>query len=75
MLIEHAYAMHYAADLPKFLWPESVQHAVWLKNCMSTYKLDGKMPFELVFNKKTGSKQPTQMGSKGLDPKIRLWEA
>ena len=44
--------MHYAVDLPKFLWPVSVQHAVWLKNCMSTYKLDGKTPFELVFNKK-----------------------
>jgi Pol polyprotein, beta-barrel domain/Integrase core domain/GAG-pre-integrase domain len=31
-LLEHARAMHLGADLPKFLWAESIQHAVWLKN-------------------------------------------
>ena len=29
-LLEHARAMHLTAGLPKFLWTESVQHAVWL---------------------------------------------
>jgi hypothetical protein len=51
-LIEHAHARHYVADLPKFLWPESIQHAVWLKNHTSTYLLDSKTPYELLFNKK-----------------------
>jgi len=31
-LLEHTRAMHLAVGLPKFLWTESVQHAVWLKN-------------------------------------------
>ena len=32
MLVEHARTMHYAVNLPKFLWSESIQHAVWFKN-------------------------------------------
>jgi GAG-pre-integrase domain/Integrase core domain/Pol polyprotein, beta-barrel domain len=41
-LLEHARAMHLTVGLPKFLWMESVQHAVWLKNRTSTCALDGK---------------------------------
>ena len=51
-LVEHAQVMHYAADLPKFLWMESIQHAAWLKNRTTTYQLDGETPFEMLFGKK-----------------------
>jgi hypothetical protein len=51
-LVEHARAMHYAVDLPKFLWPESIQHAVWLKNHTSTYQLNDKTSYELMFKQK-----------------------
>jgi Integrase core domain len=48
MRLEHACVMHLAVGLPKFLWTESVQHAVWLKNRTSTCALDGKTPYELM---------------------------
>jgi Reverse transcriptase (RNA-dependent DNA polymerase) len=51
-LLEHARAMHLAAGLPKFLWTESVQHAVWLKNRTSTRALDGKTPYESMHREK-----------------------
>jgi len=51
-LVEHACTMHYVANLLKFLWSQSIQHAIWLKNQTVTYQLDGKTPFELMFNKK-----------------------
>jgi len=44
-LLEHAHTMHLAADLPKFLWAKSVQHATWLKNHTSMHALNGKTPF------------------------------
>jgi len=31
-LLKHTCVMHLAADLPKFLWAESMQHVTWLKN-------------------------------------------
>jgi hypothetical protein len=37
MLLEHARAMHLTANLPKFLWTESVQHTVWLKKRSSKH--------------------------------------
>ena len=51
-LLEHARAMILTVDLPKFLWTESVQHVVWLKNRTSTRALDSKMPYELVHGTK-----------------------
>ena len=63
-LVEHACAMHYAADLPKFLWTKSIQHAVWLKNCMTTYQLDGKTPFEMLFGKKPDFTNLPEWGAK-----------
>ena len=38
-LLKHAHVMLLAADLPKFLWAESVQHVTWLKNCMEKHHL------------------------------------
>ena len=63
-LVEHARAMHYAADLPKFLWTESIQHAAWLKNCITTYQLDGKTPFEMLFGKKPDLSDLPEWGAK-----------
>ena len=63
-LVEHARAMHYAADLPKFLWTESIQHAVWLKNRTTTYQLNGKTPFEMLFNKKPDLSNLPEWGTK-----------
>ena len=51
-LLEHAQAIHHMADLPKFLWTESVQHAVWLKNQTSMCVLDGKTPYEMLHKMK-----------------------
>ena len=51
-LLKHACAMLLAADLPKFLWVKSIQHVMWLKNCMSTHALNGKTPFEMLYKEK-----------------------
>jgi hypothetical protein len=56
--------MHYAEDLPKFLWTESVQHAAWLKNRMMTYQLDGKTPFEMMFGNKPDLTNLPEWGAK-----------
>jgi hypothetical protein len=52
MLLEHARAMHLTAELPKFLWTESIQHVIWLKNRTSTCALDGRTPYEIVHGTK-----------------------
>jgi len=51
-LLEHACTTLIAADLPKFLWAESVQHVTWLKNHTSTHALNGKTPFEMLHKEK-----------------------
>ena len=63
-LIEHVWAMHYAVDLPKSLWSESVQHLVWLKNHTMTYQLKGKMLFEMLFDKKPNLSDLSKWGAK-----------
>jgi hypothetical protein len=52
MLLEHVRAMHLTAGLSKFLWMESIQHAVWLKNQTSMHALDGKTPYKLTHHEK-----------------------
>ena len=44
--------MHHMVDLPKFLWMESVQHTVWLKNQTSMCALDRKTPYEILHKMK-----------------------
>ncbi|KAF8578963.1 hypothetical protein K439DRAFT_1360593 [Ramaria rubella] len=41
-----------AANLPKFLWTEAVQHATWLKNRTPTRVLNGMTPYEVRYNTK-----------------------
>src|SRR6267154_3594295 len=47
-LVEHARAMLIAQDMPKFLWAEAVNYAVWLKNRLPSSSIPGHTPFELV---------------------------
>lgn len=51
-LVERVRAMLHASGLPKSLWGEAMMHAVWLKNRSSTRALDGKTPYEMLYNKK-----------------------
>ena len=44
LLLEHARAMVMTAQLPKALSPETIHHAVWLKNRTSMCTLNGKTP-------------------------------
>jgi hypothetical protein len=39
------------ANLPKSFWGESVKTACYLKNLLPTRALDGKIPFEVFYNK------------------------
>jgi hypothetical protein len=50
--LTHARAMLMAAQLPKNLWPETIHHAVWIKNCTSTRALNGRTPYEALNNVK-----------------------
>ena len=51
-LLEKVCAMLHASGLPKFLWGEVVNHAVYLKNQTSTKALDGKTPFQVFHGTK-----------------------
>jgi hypothetical protein len=51
-LLERVRAMLHAAQLPKNLWAEAIQHAVWLKNRTSTKALGNSTPYEQL----TGNK-------------------
>ena len=52
MLLKHTPAMLMTAQLPKNLWPETIHHAVCLKNRTSTQALNGMTPFEVMYNMK-----------------------
>ena len=40
-LVMHIWVFTHSSGLPKFLWGEALQHAMWLKNCTATCVLDG----------------------------------
>ena len=46
------WAMRHAADLPKNLWGEAINHAVWLKNRTSMRVLGNVTPYECLYGKK-----------------------
>ena len=64
-LLEHVRAMLMADQLPKTLWPETVHHAVWLKNRTSTRALNGKTPYEVMYQMKPDLTD-SQSGEKGF---------
>src|SRR6185369_17901509 len=43
-LIEHVHTILIEHNLPKFLWPEAVAYATYLKNCSSTRALKDTTP-------------------------------
>ena len=51
-IFERVCAMLHAAELPKNLWGEAVNHAVWLKNRTSTRVLGNVTPFERLYGEK-----------------------
>ena len=51
-IFECVHAMLHAAELPKNLWDEAVNHAVWLKNQTSTRVLSNVTPFECLYGEK-----------------------
>ena len=51
-LMECVRAMRHQADLPKTLWAEAIQHAIWLKNCTSMKVLGNMTPYECLYQRK-----------------------
>ena len=48
-LLEQVCAFTHESSLPKTLWGEALQHAIWLKNRTATCALDGKTPFKALY--------------------------
>ena len=59
-LLEKVRAMLHDSQLPKFLWAEAAQHAVYLKNRTWTRTIGNTTPYELLHNDKPnlGNLQP-----------------
>jgi hypothetical protein len=51
-LLERVHAMLHQAELPKNLWAEAIQFAVWLKNRASTQALGNMTPYERLYGQK-----------------------
>ena len=63
-LLEKVRAMLHASQLPKSLWGEAIQHAVYLKNVTSTKSLNGKTPYEIYYGIKPNLHGLPEFGSK-----------
>ena len=51
-LVEHARAMMFNQNVPRYLWPEAVAYACYLKNQSPTQALAGMTPYEAFSGKK-----------------------
>jgi hypothetical protein len=49
-ILEKVRTMLHASRQPNFLWGEAARHAVWLRNHTPTKALNGRTPFEAVYN-------------------------
>ena len=56
--------MLHANGMPKFLWGEAINHAVYLKNRTPTKALDEKTPYEVFYGVKPNLKGLLEFGSK-----------
>src|SRR5277367_524644 len=64
-LLERTRALLHSSKLPKNLWGEAVNHAVWLKNRTPTRALpDGKTPYEMLYGRKPDLRNLEEWGSK-----------
>jgi hypothetical protein len=52
-----------AKDLPKFLWAEAVNYAMWLKNCLPSRVIPGTALYELIQKTKPSLAQAHEFGS------------
>ena len=51
MLLERTRALLHWSKLPKNLWGEAINHAVWLKNRTPTRSLpDGETPYKMLYD-------------------------
>ena len=55
--------MLHSSGLPKFLWGEAINHAVYLKNRTGTKALEGKTPYEVFYNVKPNLKGLLEFGA------------
>ena len=63
-LLEQTCALLHSSKLPKSLWGEVINHAVWLKNRTVTQGLpDGKTPFEMLYGKKPNLRKLYEWGN------------
>lgn len=51
-ILECTRAVLHASRLPKSLWAEAISHVVWLMNRTGTKAVEGRTPFEVVYNRK-----------------------
>ena len=63
-LLERTRALLHSSKLPKNLWGEAINHAVWLKNRTPTRALpDGKTPYEMLYEKKPNLRNLHEWGT------------
>jgi hypothetical protein len=62
--VELARAMLIDAKLPKFLWAEAMNHAVWIRNRAPCRALNGKTPFEVRYGRKPDLSNLVPFGTK-----------
>ena len=63
-LLEQTHTLLHSSKLPKNLWGEVINHAVWLKNRMVTWGLpDEKTPFEMLYGKKPNLRKLYEWGN------------
>ena len=55
--------MLHVSRLPKFLWGEAINHAIYLKNCTGTKALDGKTPYKAFYGTKLNLHGLPEFGS------------
>ena len=64
-LLEHARAMIYAKNLPKFIWPEAVAYACYIKNRSPTRALGAKTtPYQEFSGKKPDVSRLEEFGTR-----------
>ena len=53
-----------AQDLPKYLWAEAINYAMWLKNHLPSRAKPGHTPYDLVHNAKPNLAQAHEFGTR-----------
>ena len=51
-------------NIPKFLWPEAINYATWLKNRLPSHAIPGETPYSLVYKTTPNLSQAHEFGGK-----------